>query len=94
MKKIFLIIGFILIWFALIPNSVYADNTTETTMDTDAILQSQQDSLNISSFLKEADKYTDSVFEDININELFTSALTGKIDNGKLFKGTQQKRET
>ena len=87
MKKIFLIIGIILIWFALVPNVTYAENTGETTIDTDAILQSQQDSLNISSFLKEADRYTESVFENIDINELFTSALTGKIDNGKLFKG-------
>jgi len=87
MRKIFFIIGVILIWFTLIPNSVYAENTAETKVDTDAILQSQQDSLNISSFLNEADRYTHSVFEDIDINELFTSALTGKIDNGKLFKG-------
>ena len=88
MKKIFLIIGVILIWFTLIPNSVYAENTGEgTTVDTDAILQSQQDSLNISSFLKEAERYTSSVFEDIDVSELFTSALTGKIDNEKLFKG-------
>lgn len=87
MKKIFLIIGVILIWFALVPNSVYAENTTGETVNIDTILQSQQDSLNISSFLKEAERYTNFVFKDIDIGELFTSALTGKIDNGKLFKG-------
>ena len=80
-------IGIILIWFTLAPNVTYAENSQETTVDTDAILQSQQDSLNISSFLKEADRYTESVFENVDINELFTSALTGKIDNEKLFKG-------
>lgn len=86
MKKIFLIIGIILIWFALVPNVTYAESSAESAVDMSEILESQQDSLNISSFLKEADKYTESVYEDIDINELFTSALTGKVDNEKLFK--------
>ncbi len=50
------------------------------------ILESQQDSLNISGFIKEAQKYTENTFEDINLNELFTSAITGKIDNTTIFK--------
>ncbi len=50
------------------------------------ILESQQDSLNISSFIKEAQKYTENTFEDINLNDLFTSAITGKIDNETIFK--------
>ena len=50
------------------------------------ILESQQNSLNISGFIKEAQKYTENTLEDININELFTSAITGKIDNETIFK--------
>ena len=86
MKKIFLIIGIVLIWFALLQSATYAETSEESTVDMNEILQSQQDSLNISSFLKEANKYTESIYEDIDISELFTSALTGKIDNEKLFK--------
>ena len=72
----------ILIFF--IPNCVFAE---ENSIDTSTILETQQDSLNISSFLKEADKYTSKVYDDIDMQELFKSALVGKIDNEKLFKG-------
>lgn len=78
MKKIFIMIAFI---FWVTPNLCYASETSSQD-----ILQSQQDELNISSFIKEAQKYTESTFEEININELFTSAITGKIDNNTIFK--------
>lgn len=48
------------------------------------ILSSQQDELNISSFIKETEKYTKEVLNDENISDIFNSALTGKIDNQKL----------
>ncbi len=61
-----------------------------TSMGTDEgineVIESQQDLLGISSFLQEADKYTSSTYEDIDMSELFTSALTGKIDNEKIFR--------
>lgn len=50
------------------------------------ILGSQTKSLDIGGFLSEAKKYTDDNFEEINLNELFTSAMTGNIDNQILFK--------
>ena len=71
MKKMFIMIVFI---FWVIPNLCYASE-----ISSQDILQSQQDELNISSFIKEAQKYTESTFEEININELFTSAITGTI---------------
>ena len=87
MKKIVLIIEAILVISVIFPNISYAEKESEqTTISTQDILSSQQDSLNISSFLKEAKKYTSSVYEDIDFNELFTSALTGKIDNEKIIK--------
>ena len=86
MKKIFLILTIIFMFFISVPQTTYAENS-EDNVSLEDILQSQQDSLNISSFLKEAEKYTESVYEDINVNELFSSALTGKIDNEKIFKG-------
>ena len=78
MKKIFIMIVFI---FWVTPNLCYASETSSQD-----ILQSQQDELNISSFIKEAQKYTENTFEEININELFTSAITGKIDNNTILK--------
>lgn len=42
------------------------------------IIRQQQDSLNISNFINEAEKYSDEVFEDIDFNELFNMALTRK----------------
>lgn len=87
MKKIVLIVGAILTILTISPHISYAENAeNDDVINTDDILASQQDSLNISSFLKEAKKYTSSVYEDIDMNELFTSALTGKIDNEKLIK--------
>ena len=77
MKKIVMIITFIAVLIS--SNISYADTQDE-------LLKSQQDSLNISSFLKEVEKYTSSIYEDINVKEMFNLALTGKIDNEKLFK--------
>lgn len=77
MKKIVMIITFIAVLIS--SNISYADTQDE-------LLKSQQDSLNILSFLKEVEKYTSSIYEDINVKDMFNLALTGKIDNEKLFK--------
>lgn len=84
MKKIFLIAIMIILLASFMPCTSYAEDES---IDTDEILKSQQDSLNISSFLKEVEKYTSSTYEDLDVKGLFNSALTGNIDNGKLFKG-------
>lgn len=79
MKRIFIITILFLIF---IPHLCYASNE----ISTNEILKSQQDELNISSFIKEAQKYTQNTFENINISELFTLAITGKIDNNTIIK--------
>ncbi len=89
MKKIFKIIILIIIIIFLLNSYCLASKaTTEESLEESQqeILESQQDSLNISGFIKEAQKYTENTFEDINLNELFTSAITGKIDNSTIFK--------
>lgn len=86
-KIIFMILKVLFITIIIhIANPYYIYATEEGSFDTSSILESQQDSLNISSFLKEAEKYTGEVYEDIDLGELFTSALTGKVDNEKLLK--------
>lgn len=82
MKKIFWMIGIVLLLMNFIPCICYAEDS----VDTSEILQSQQDSLNISSFLKEVERYTSSIYEDLDVSELFNSALTGSVNNEKLFK--------
>lgn len=86
MKKIFFMIGIALLLMNFIPCICYAEDENEENTDTSEILQSQQDSLNISSFLKEVEKYTSSTYQDIDVSELFNSALTGSVNNEKLFK--------
>lgn len=78
MKKIFIITIFILIF---IPNySIASEITSED------ILQTQQEELNISSFIKEAQTYTQNAIENINISNIFASAVTGNIDNSTILK--------
>lgn len=45
------------------------------------ILNSQVESLKIKDFLDSAQNYTKEIFPDLNINNMFTDSLTGKIDN-------------
>ena len=80
MKRIILIL---IITIFLIPNTV---NASEETMSQDEILQSQQESLNIDSFINEAQKYTKDVYEDIDMGELFSSAISGDVDNQTILK--------
>ena len=73
-RSIFLLI---IIYSIIIPNS-YA---------TDEIISSQIDSLNLSSFIDEGQKYTEDVFPDISLNDLLNSAIRGEIDNKGIYKG-------
>lgn len=76
MKKTCCIILIILI--LLVPQVVYSS--------AEDVLQEQTEELNISSFIQEADKYTQNIFPELNIGELFNSAITGKIDNGIIYR--------
>ena len=51
------------------------------TIEQSEILESQQKTLNISSIIEEAKKYSSNVYKDIDFNELFNSAITGNINN-------------
>lgn len=53
---------------------------------TEEILAEQKEELNISSFIKEANKYTKDTFPNLNMGELFNSAIIGDVDNGILYK--------
>ena len=51
------------------------------TIEQSEILESQQKTLNISSFIEEAKKYSSNIYKDIDFNELFNLAITGNINN-------------
>ena len=77
LKKILIII--IVILTSLIPNT-YAEDTNTENVDTEAILESQSETLGISSFIEEADKYKNDEF-DFDVGDLITEAIKGEIDN-------------
>lgn len=75
-KRIILI--FIILLSCIFLNISYGIDT--------AIMESQSEALGISSFLDEANKYSKDLSDDIDIKEIFTSAIGGNIDNSKIFK--------
>lgn len=77
MKKI--IICSLIIFFV---NCFYTSNATNNM----EIIESQKDTLNISSFIKEANDYTKDVFSDMDVGEILNSAITGKVENEKIIR--------
>ena len=75
MKKITLIFILTLIF---LPHKVFAD--------TEEIMSTTQEKFNISGFIKEAEKYMEQSFGDINLTEMLNQAMQGKIDNKSIYK--------
>ena len=85
-KRVILLFVIILLIILILPeNNIYAKET-ESSASEEEILKSQQENLNIDDFINEADTYTKDVYEDIDIGELFTSAISGNIDNENILK--------
>ena len=53
---------------------------------TDEIIESQKDGLKISSFINEAENYTKEILPEINIKDLFNSAIKGDVSNNSILK--------
>ncbi len=53
----------------------------------DNVMKDQQDATGVTDFIEESSKYTSDVFEDIDLNEILTSAISGKVDNKNILKG-------
>lgn len=71
MKKLIFIISFLLaIQYG---GNVYANSNEK-------IIEEQEESLGIASFIREATKYTKDTFSDIDINSMYESAISGNID--------------
>lgn len=81
-KKIFIL-------FILLELFIFAFTTisfAEENVSEDEIMETQKSLLNISGFLEEAEKYTKNTFEDLELGDLFNSAITGNIDNTTIIK--------
>lgn len=73
MKKVIIFIVLLI----LNPNISYA---------TDAIIEDQLEALDLGTFITEGEKYTEDVFPDINVQELISGSLAGKVDNSIFLK--------
>ena len=73
-KKIILII---IIAIIFIPKTVKAENNTIAT---------QKETFGINSFIENSRQYTGEFFADADISEILNSAISGKVDNSKIYK--------
>ena len=76
--------AYIILLIAIITYIFPTVSKAETNAETESILSSQADSLGISTFLSDSEKYTKDTFGDIDISELFTKSITGNIDNSTI----------
>lgn len=73
-KKIILII---IIAIIFIPKTVKAEDNTIAT---------QKETFGINSFIENSKQYTGEFFADAGISEILNSAISGKVDNSKIYK--------
>ena len=76
-KTLFLAIVLIM----LIPNFTYAEF-----LNTNEILEGQKSDFKIANFIEETKKYAPDFIQEMNINDIFESAMKGKINNFDFFK--------
>ena len=76
MKKVSKIFLFfiIMLW---IPKSIQGTN---------AIIEAELDNLNLTKFITEGEKYTKDTFEDLSIEELLKSAISGNLNTDIVYK--------
>ena len=84
MKKILLILAVALL--LEIPSVYASDETENVEINTEDIISSQMDELNISNFITKSKEYSGEFMEDIDIGELLQSAISGNINNDTFFK--------
>ena len=85
-KKYNLLEFIILLTFIILLIFTNISNASKEENIENEVLEKQKEELNILSFLKEAETYTNENIEDLNISEIFSSALKGKIDNDNILK--------
>ena len=91
MKKFYIILLIAIITYiipstsqASLQNSDSKIKLVSSTSEQESVLSSQTDALGISTFLSDSEKYTKDTYGDINLTEIFTNSLSGKIDNSTI----------
>lgn len=84
MKKILLILAVALL--LEIPSVYATDETENVEINTEDIISTQMDELNVSNFITKSKEYSGEFMEDIDIGELLQSAISGNINNDTFFK--------
>ncbi len=91
MKKFYIILLIAIITYiipstsqASLQNSDSKIKLVSSTSEQESVLSSQTDALGISTFLSDSEKYTKDIYGDINLTEIFTNSLSGKIDNSTI----------
>lgn len=81
LKKILKLISIAILFIVIIifPKKVFAE-TEEEIMDT------TQEKFNISDFINEAQNYTGDFLEDVDLNNILSQAIQGKVDNKTIFQ--------
>lgn len=75
-KRIFIIVVLTIITAM---SSTYASELED-------LIKTQEDSLGITDFIQESNKYTEDLFSELDMQELFKDALKGKVDNKAISK--------
>ncbi len=75
----FISIAILFIIIIIFPKKVFAE-TEEEIMDT------TQEKFNISDFINEAQNYTGDFLEDVDLNNILSQAIQGKVDNKTIFQ--------
>ena len=82
MKKIIII--FIISILIYMPNSNATDDEMQVTSQD--IIESQMKDLNLGDFITKSKEFSGEFMEDIDVGDLLTSAVAGKIENETFFK--------
>ena len=64
---------------------IFDTNISKADTEND-VINSQMDSFNISNFIDEANKYSNDILKDIDIQELLNNAIKGELDTNQLLK--------
>ena len=75
----------VIVAFLVIVN-IFSNSSKIKADSTEQILEEHKSNFGISEFIKETGKYGGEFLEDINISEMLNEALTGKVDNAKIYR--------
>lgn len=85
-KKI--VLWMLLFTFVMLPCISYAEETEEgQAVSQEEVLNSQMEQLGIQDFLEEGKHYASEVYGDLDLNQILTDAITGKVNNEGIIQG-------